>query len=74
MEPSSHETKGGQPQGPGWIYIALLNFCLLIFSVAQLIGAWEAGQTWRIAAYAAASLVTFVAFVAAVYGLVRRRP
>jgi hypothetical protein len=74
MEPSSHETKSGQPRGPGWIYIVLLNFCMFILSVVQLISAWEAGQTWRIAFAAVILLVFLVAFVTAVYVLVRRRP
>jgi uncharacterized membrane protein len=70
MEPSSHETKGGQPRGLGSIALALLGLCLFIISVDRLIDAWEAGQTWRVALYAVVSLV---AIVAAVYGLVRGR-
>ena len=66
MEPSSHETKSGQPRGLGSIALALLGLCLFIISVDRLID----GQTWRVALYAVVSLI---AIVAAFYGLVRVR-
>jgi hypothetical protein len=70
MEPSSHETKSGQPRGLGSIALALLGLCLFIISVDRLIDAREAGQTWRVALHAVVSLI---AIVAAFYGLVRVR-
>jgi hypothetical protein len=46
--------------------LALLGLCLFIISVDRLID----GQTWRVALYAVVSLI---AIVAVLYGLVRGR-
>jgi hypothetical protein len=63
MEPASSKTNGNRRGGHGSVGLALLGIGLIIISADRLMGAWQAGQTWRVALYAVVSLAAIVATV-----------